>query len=459
MSFTSLTFAAFFALLLLLYWQIRHRDAQNVLLLGASYLFYGWIHPWYALLLGFSTAADFLLARGISRNPAHARNLLSLSLLLNLGTLALFKYYNFFNQALAERLGADWLLVSIALPAGLSFYTLKKIAYLVDVSRGSLHPAPNFLHFALYVSFFPQIVAGPIERAQRLLPQIEKPRHWQSAHLQEALPLLVMGFFKKIVVADTIKSIADRVYSLDEPSKIILLAGTLAFTLQIFADFSAYTDLSRGLARLLGFETSPNFNAPYRALTPADFWNRWHISLSTFLRDYVFYPLRRAILRHKNLPAWLAQAIPPLLTMFISGLWHGAGWNYLLWGVYYGLLSLLYQSAGISGIVQGKCSQAKRLGLWALMFGFIVFGWGLFRAGSLSWFFHILLHSPFLAQPQDLLMCLVIASMLAFYSLPLLIQPLSRPGSWAQATYFAGLTILTILYTNSGNPDFIYFQF
>jgi len=458
MSFTSLTFIAFFSLLLLFYWRIPHKDGQNALLLGASYLFYGWIHPWYALLLGFSTLADVLLARGISRQPRQSRLLLSLSLLLNLGLLALFKYYNFFNQALAERLGADWLLVSIALPAGLSFYTLKKIAYLVDVSRGSLQPSPSLLHFALYVSFFPQIVAGPIDRAQRLLPQIQKKRSWQNMFLQEALPLLVMGLFKKIVVADTIKSIADRVYSLDDPSKLILLAGTLAFTLQIFADFSAYTDLSRGLARLLGFETSPNFNAPYRALTPADFWNRWHISLSHFLRDYVFFPLRRALLQNKNLPGWLVQAVPPLFTMLLSGLWHGAGWNYLLWGFYYGLLSIGYQMFGLPGGWQGK-SRVKRLGLWLLMFGFIVFGWGLFRAGSLSWFFHILLQAPFLAQPQDLLMCLVIGSMLAFYSIPLLLQPLFQPGSWGQAAYLTALTLLTILYTNSGNPDIIYYQF
>ena len=298
MSFTSLTFAAFCIAVLVLYWLVQRKGWQNIILLVASYVFYGWIHPWYLILLGLSTLADYFLASGISRFRERARTYLTLSLILNLGVLAFFKYYNFFNDALAARLGlfglnTDVLLVSLALPAGLSFYTLKKLSYILDVSRGTLKPSENLVDFALYVSFFPQIISGPIDRPQKLFPQIEAARRWQADFFTSAWPLIVMGIFKKVVVADTIKSIVDRVFSLQAPSKLLVLAAALGFTLQILADFSAYTDISRGIARLFGFETSENFRTPYLSLTPSEFWNRWHITLSNFLRDYIFFPLRR----------------------------------------------------------------------------------------------------------------------------------------------------------------------
>lgn len=467
MSFTSLTFAGFFAVVLALYWLAGRKAWQNFILLAASYVFYGWIHPWVGILLGFSTAADFFLALGMARARERTRMLLSISLLLNLGVLAFFKYYNFFNDALAQRLAqlglpADFLLVGLALPAGLSFYTLKKLSYMLDVSRGTFKPVTNAIDFALYVAFFPQIVAGPIERPQKLLPQIQAERRWSSALLASAWPLLVMGFFKKVVIADTIKSIVDRIYSLDEPSKLIVLVGTLGFTLQILADFSAYTDLSRGVARLLGFDTVENFNRPYLALSPSEFWNRWHISLSSFLRDYVFFPLRRSLLRRKTWPGWVVQAFPPLVTMFISGLWHGAGWTYLAWGIYYGLLIVGYQLAGIQG--EWKPRQAAgRIGAWLLMFAFIVFGWLLFRAPSLEWVARVLFNAPWVAQSDDFIMALVVLSMTAFYAAPLVLKMwldrTVKPDSWWLAVYYAVVLVAVILYTNSSNPDFIYFQF
>src|SRR5687767_3880919 len=251
MNFTSLTFWLFFALVFLTYWLIRERRWQNALLLLASYIFYAWLSPWYAVLSGVSTLADFYLARRMKQDNNKAKTYLAVSLVLNLGVLASFKYYNFFNTQVAEGLtsvglSVDWLFIKIFLPAGLSFYTLKKLAYMIDVSRGTLEPSDDFLSFALFVSFFPQIIAGPIDRYQKLIPQMQRTRIWRSDFFYSAWPLLVMGLFKKIVVADSIKPIVDRIFGLDQPSMLLVIAGTLGFTLEILADFSAYTDLSRG---------------------------------------------------------------------------------------------------------------------------------------------------------------------------------------------------------------------
>jgi D-alanyl-lipoteichoic acid acyltransferase DltB (MBOAT superfamily) len=467
MSFTSITFAGFFLVTLAIYWLARRQTWQNIILLVASYIFYSWLNPWYGVLLGLSTTADFFIALGLSRYRSHSRALLTLSLLLNLGVLAFFKYYNFFNEALSTQLAqlgihTDIFLVSILLPAGLSFYTLRKLAYILDVSRGTFQPVQNFVDFALYVSFFPQIVAGPIERIQKLLPQLQAPRIWKQEFFSSAWPLLLMGLFKKIVVADTMKSIVDRIFSIQEPSKVLVLVAALGFTLQILADFSGYTDMARGIALLFGFETSENFNLPYLALTPSDFWNRWHITLSNFLRDYIFFPLRRALLKKRTLPAWLIQTAPPLVTMFISGLWQGAGLTYLVWGIYYGLLIVLYQSSGIQ-LDWKQTNKPRLLIAWLVMFSLIVFGWFIFRAPSMDWALKVLFHAAWLTKPQDLTIALVAFSMLLVYSFPfilkLFLDRFSRPNSWWQAAYFALITIAVIVYTNSSNSDFIYFQF
>ncbi|HSQ38790.1 MAG TPA: MBOAT family O-acyltransferase, partial [Anaerolineales bacterium] len=348
MALTSYDFLLFFLVVFTLYWLVRRRQWQNMLLLAASYIFYGWVHPWYALLLGLATLADYGLALGIARHRTRTRLFLTFSLLLNLGLLGFFKYYNFFSEGLVAALTnlglqADALLVRVLLPAGLSFYILKKLAYLLDVARGDLEPTRDLLGFSLFVAFFPQITAGPIDRAQKLLPQIQSERTWKPENFYSAWPLIVMGFFKKVVIADTIRVTVDRAFSLKEPTIALLLAASLGFTLQILADFSAYTDLARGVARLLGFETSENFRSPYLALTPTDFWNRWHITLSAWLRDYIFFPLRRGVLRARW-PHWLTDIVPPLLTMFISGRWHGAGWTFVVWGLFYGVLIVIYQA-------------------------------------------------------------------------------------------------------------------
>jgi len=467
-SFTSLAFLFFFTIVFSLHWLAQEKRVQNLILVLASYIFYAWLTPWYAILLAISSLGDFYLAHGMQRERSKSNHYLGLSLALNLGILGLFKYYNFFNTQIAETLtnsglGVDWLFIKIALPVGLSFYTLKKLAYILDVSRGRLEPSHDLAGFLLFVSFFPQIAAGPIDRFQQLMPQIEQRRAWKSTHLYSAWPLLVTGFFKKIVVANTMQAVVDRVFGLDEPSKIIVLAGAAAFTLQILADFSAYTDLSRGFARLLGFDTPENFNAPYLALTPTDFWNRWHITLSTWLRDYIFFPIRRLLLRSgKPLPNWLLQAIPPFATMCISGIWHGAQSTFLVWGAYYGLLIAGYQIAGIQAH-QFQAGRPGRFLAWAIMFPLVVFGWLIFRAPSMGWLGGILFNAPWAHGQGDWAASLIILSMTIFYSLPLTIKLLLDrhipPRSFVHPFYHALLTAGIVIFLGSATTDFIYFQF
>jgi D-alanyl-lipoteichoic acid acyltransferase DltB (MBOAT superfamily) len=465
MSFTSYDFLLFFLIVFVLYWGGRERRWQNLILLVASYYFYGSVQVWYAAMLGLSTSADYVLAHGMSVYPDRKRFYMGLSLLLNLGVLAFFKYFGFFSGDVSAFLNninfsVDPLLLKILLPAGLSFFTLKKLGYMIDVSRGTLKPTHSFVDFALYVSFFPQLVAGPIERPQKLLPQIEMQRTWKADFFYSAWPLLVMGFFKKLVIANSVQVLVNRVFGFNAPSGFLLLSGALGYTLQILADFSAYTDLSRGVSFLLGFDTSENFRQPYLSLTPTDFWNRWHISLSTWLRDYVFFPVRRAVLRYK-LNESLAMSIPPLITMFVSGLWHGAGLTFVVWGLYYGLLIAIYQLIGIRGDWKPGLG-VKSFFAWLVMFSFIVFGWTIFRAPSIGWLTRVLFTMPFAPSHSEFILAIITMTLTMAYSLPLLLKYLLdryANESWWHAAFYALAAALIVVYINSASSDFIYFQF
>ncbi len=471
MNFTSLAFWIFFAIVLALYWLVRKTQWQNILLLIASYIFYGWVNPWLAVMLGISTLIDFFLAREMLAQKTSAgtrtRSFMVFSLVLNLGVLAFFKYYNFFSDDLARvanilGIQGDFLLTYILLPAGLSFYTLKKLGYMIDVSKGTLQPTRSLIDFALYVSFFPQIVAGPIDRPQKLLPQIEGQRTWKMEHLYSAWPLILMGLFKKLVIADSVGSFTQRIFHLDEPTMLLAISGALGFTLEILADFSAYTDLSRGVALLLGFETSENFRSPYLSLTPTEFWNRWHMTLSFWLRDYVFFPTRRYLLgKQKQIPAWLVQSVPPLITMLISGIWHGAGWTYFLWGGMYGLLIVFYQTAGMGGNWKPR-SIFGTIAAWLVMFSFIVFGWLLFAAPSLGWVAKAF-SGPFAGSLEQQAVAFIGISIAVVYSIPMvakmLLDRFVRNDSPILSVYYAVATAIIFIYINSTTPDFIYFQF
>jgi alginate O-acetyltransferase complex protein AlgI len=468
MNFISYEFPIFFAIVFSLYWIVRGRRWQNLLLLASSFVFYGWLVPWHAAVLFVSILVDYFLALGISRLKSRARLFLWFGILLNLALLAFVKYYFSFNNSLGLWLDASglpgdiFLARKIILPLGLSFYILKKIGYLIDVQRGVLQPSSDFIAFAAYVSFFPQVFSGPIDRPQRLLKQLEEPRVWKPANLYSAWHLIVIGLFKKIVIANTVKVIVDQIFLLEEPSKVLLFVGGLGFTLQILADFSSYTDISRGISFLLGLETMENFNQPYLSVTPGEFWNRWHISLSSWLRDYIFFPLRRTLLRMRNLPDVVTQSLPPLVTMFVSGLWHGVGWKFIVWGLYYGVLIVLYQLIGLRGDWK-PAGRFKLFFAWLTMFLLIVFGWLIFRAQSLEWLWNVLVRAPLYRTPQELIASFTLLVMIAFYASLLFVKFLidrhweDRPN--AQALYYAAATVAVIVFSNSSSPDFIYFQF
>ena len=467
MTFTSDQFWVFFAGVFALYWHAREKRWQNIILLIASYIFYGWIQPWLALMLGISTLVDYFLARGMKESSSRKRSLMAVSLALNLGVLAFFKYYNFFRDDLVSVINtlgmqADFFAASILLPAGLSFYTLKKLGYMIDISRGTLQPTDSLIDFALYVSFFPQVAAGPIDRPQKLLQQIEATRIWKAEYFYSAWPLILMGLFKKIVIANSVSVLTNRIFHLEEPTLLLATTGALMFTLQILADFSAYTDLSRGVSFLLGFETSENFKSPYLSLTPTDFWNRWHITLSTWLRDYIFFPTRRWLLRRQGqFPSWLVQAGPPLVTMLICGLWHGAGWTYILWGGIYGILIPVYQAIGMGGNWKPK-SRIKAFLAWFVMFSFVIFGWMLFAAPSLEWVEKIF-SNPIAGSIEQQTVALIGLTITLVYSIPMvanvLLERFTSNDSFIRTVYYSLATVMIFIYINSSTSDFIYFQF
>jgi len=471
MIFHSFAFVAFALLIVTLYWRLPHR-AQNLLLLVSSYVFYGWVHPWFLILVGASTVADYFAARWMESDPNRKRLYLTLSLIVNLGMLGFFKYFNFFAENVHAALALVHLdlpatALRVVLPVGISFYTFQELTYTIDVYQGKLKARRNFLDFAAFVAFFPQLVAGPIERASRLLPQMERPRTFSWTAAESALFMIVWGYFKKLVIADNVGIVANKVFALQDPGFVTLWAGVFAFGIQIYADFSAYSDIGRGVAKWLGFELMRNFDHPYSALGPVDFWRRWHISLSSWFRDYVYIPLGGS-------RAGQARTIRNIMiTFLLSGLWHGASWNYVLWGGYHGALLALSRLAERSGL---------RLPAWTVrllapvrlvgMFVLVNIGWLLFRETDTAMLFRDLRLSPWHATAFDRQAGGYLFLMALFYSLPLWVndawvrwrghredEAMSLNVLLSRAV-LAGLLVAAILVLRSQQSlDFIYFQF
>ncbi len=472
MNFVQLEFPVFLAVVLAVYWWLDRRW-QNRLLVLASAVFYGWIHPWFLLLLYGSAILDFAMAQSIESWPTRKRWFLGASLLGNLGMLSYFKYMGFFAENVAAALGSMGFVVHPAtlgfvLPVGISFYTFQTLGYTVDVYRGELKARRDFVDYALYVSFFCQLVAGPIERAGRLLPQIERDREFSWDQTRSGLNLALWGGFKKVVIADTLAPYVDKVYILAEPSGPVLWAATAAFMIQIYADFSGYTDIARGTARMLGFDLVENFRAPFLARTTVEFWQRWHMSLSFWLRDYVLGPLvgdgSKAVSRFRF--AWAT-----VLTFTLIGFWHGASWNFVLFGLYNGLWVVFYGFA-----VRALPPWASKIpGGNALAIGFhlvavSLVGSMLFREQHLGRIVGHLTNNPFHGTIDDWVAATVVLSVTGVCCLPLLVGwlwdtygkarvegsvwhlPL-QTTSWA--VYLAAMTVFYRLTAQ----DFVYFQF
>ena len=338
MLFNSTAFLTLLAFVVGVYYFFGRRG-QNGLLLLASYVFYGWWDWRFCSLLLFSSVLDYVAADKIKKVRAKKRKKewLYFSLAGNLGVLGLFKYFDFFSQSLQDLLGiygvqADWPTLHIILPIGISFYTFQSMAYTIDVYRGKLRPIKNFLNFALYVSFFPQLVAGPIERADHLLPQLNRKREADFNRICEGLLLMLIGFVRKIAIADYLAPIVDQTFSnFQTQSSGVLVAGLLMFSLQIYADFAGYSDIARGSAKILGIDLRVNFDQPYFSKSFSEFWRRWHISLSSWLRDYLYIPLGG------NQGSVKSTGRNLMLTMLLGGLWHGASWTFVVWGGLHGV--------------------------------------------------------------------------------------------------------------------------
>jgi len=466
--FHSLDFLVFFLLVVAAYWGLGHR-AQNVLLLAASYFFYGYVHPWFLILIGTSTVIDYASARGMERRPDRRRWFMAASIVSNFGMLGFFKYFNFFVDnvhAVLAAAGADVALptLRVLLPVGISFYTFQAMSYTVDVFRGELRARRSLLDVAVFISFFPHLVAGPIQRASFLLPQVEGERRFSIEKASSGFTLMVWGFFKKLVIADNVGVIANKVFALSDPSFDVLWAGVFAFAIQIYADFSAYTDIARGSSRWLGFELTENFDHPYLARTPADFWRRWNISLSTWFRDYVYIPLGGS----RRGPGRVAANL--MITFLASGLWHGASWNYVLWGAYHGLLLVITRSIRLKGLRVAKILT---------MFTLTCIGWLIFRETELSQLIADFRLSPMDSTAVGRSTGLYLFLLVLLYSLPLwiydlwaefngpdLVEEIERPRlvvRWdraiAQAT-LCGVMFAAILVMRSESAlNFIYFAF
>ena len=477
MIFHSLDFLAFFLVVVTLYWRLPHRG-QNVLLLGASYVFYGWVHPWFVLLMLVSTTVDYWAAQRMEDDPAHRKRYLAASLTVNLGMLGAFKYYNFFVTSVEEALAAVGLqvappLLQVLLPAGISFYTFQALSYTVDVYKGEMHARRNAVDFALFVAFFPHLVAGPIMRAKNLLVQVEQPRRWDADRARRSLVLIAWGFVKKLVVADNVGVVANRVFAMQDPAFEVLWAGVFAFGLQIYADFSAYSDIARGVARWFGFELVLNFNHPYIACSPTDFWRRWHISLSTWFRDYVYIPLGGS-----RVPA-LQRDANLIVTFLVSGLWHGASWNYVLWGFYHGTLLVVTRRLGdalkLPEVWPGPLALVQIALTWVFMMG----GWLFFRETNPEFLAHFLNLGPGASVEGEAAVGLHLFMLAATWGLPLFVDDLwalarergVRPVAWletqvtglrlvgVQALSVGAMLALVLVLRSRTSLDFIYFQF
>ncbi len=467
MLFDTPIFFAFLAAVTLCYWCLTFRN-QNKFLLVASYFFYGWWDWRFLCLMIASTLIDYFIAIKIADTEDRRvrRLLLALSLVINFSILGFFKYFNFFADSLAAALStlgihASMPLLRIILPPGISFYTFQEVAYIVYVYKGKLPASRSFLDYGLFISLFPHLIAGPIQRPSHLLPQVQKPRQWDSEKGFDGLLLILEGLFRKCVIADNCALIANAAFggSFGKPSIVVGLVGMYAFAWQIYGDFSGYSSIARGCAQLLGFHFMVNFRQPYLAESIQDFWRRWHISLSTWLRDYLYIPLGG----NRNGERQTYRNL--LLTMLLGGLWHGANWTFVIWGgIHGGALAAERKFAGENLQRAGILSKWMRR---IFIFHVVCLAWIFFRAQSLGAAWAMLKGFTAWSWRPEFPAALMF---LALFSLPLMLLDLylessgdeyffaSRPVRPRVAFGLACALVIAFLGANQANA-FIYFQF
>jgi alginate O-acetyltransferase complex protein AlgI len=536
MIFNSVEFIVFLFTTYLAYRVLPFR-AQNGMLLVASYIFYGWWNPRMLFLILLTTALDFCCALMIRKGhltltqrilpscclilasffflalrweneislvpyselicggtiaivgflnllypqfvalheTQRRKYFLFASIAINLSVLGVFKYFNFFvdsAEALLQTAGINASLwnLNILLPVGISFYTFQTMSYTLDVYRSQMEPGERFFDFALFVAFFPQLVAGPIVRACDLLPQLSQPRRLSLDNSVRGIYLILLGLFKKVAVADGLAGSVNTIYnSTGVVSWLDVTAATLLFTFQIYCDFAGYSDIARGVAKLFGIDLMTNFKLPYFSKTPSEFWQRWHISLSSWLRDYLYIPLGGNRVSQSRVYSNL------MITMILGGLWHGAAWNYVLWGFYQGLLLCSYRGLGIDFSRNKEGSQNrsifvfKSIAATIVFFGLTCYGWLLFRANS--WDQIVTYTKILLTDFGNLSLNISKPTLPALIGLPLLllyevfeyyagsVYFYTRLPSLLRGAFYAVLTLLIIMGTSNAPAQFIYFQF
>ena len=489
MIFSSWLFAFFFVIVLAVYWSLRTRRARHIFLLMASYFFYMCWNPWLVTLIIGSTVLDFLVGRSMAGTAASRRRtgLLLISIVGNLGVLAIFKYADFFILSLRETLtslgvGANLSTLSIILPVGISFYTFQTMSYTIDIYRRKVSPPGSFVDFALFVAFFPQLVAGPIVKARDFLPQLNSIKRFSWPRLESGTVLFMVGLTKKLLIADQLAFLVDPVFA--NPSRYVtrdLWLAMFCYGGQIYCDFSGYTDMAIAVARILGFDLRPNFASPYLATSLTRFWHRWHISLSTWLRDYLYIPLGGSrfgkLLTYRNL----------MITMLLGGLWHGASWTFVIWGAIHGsalVVSKVFATGATAQPSLAIVRHAHTALCWAATLLVVHVAWVFFRCQpvvaksavepestvvALERAGYFVKHLFVPAQVEDPLWLMNKAPMLALLLLMGAMQLYEEwvrrghPRLWLPAPvagvgYAAWILVLVILSPNNTNP-FIYFQF
>ena len=476
MLFNSLAFAVFLPVVFAVYWLTPPAKRWLVLLLSSYYFYMSW-NARYVLLILLTTAVSYACALLIERDRAHRRCFLGLALLVCLGVLFFFKYFNFFSESLSALLRRFALPVSpltlrLLLPVGISFYTFPTLSYVIDVYRGRAAAERHFGRYAAFVSFFPQLVAGPIERTENLLPQIRQAPRFDYEQACRGMLLMTWGFFKKIVIADNLAVTVDRIYdNVYSVSGFALVLAALCFTVQLYCDFSGYTDIARGTARLFGIELMENFKSPHLAASVREFWSRWHISLSTWFRDYVYIPLGG------NRVGRVRNALNIMLTFLLSGLWHGANWTYVIWGGIHGAAQILEKRLGLDRKPKSAAGCALRV---CAVFLFTAFALIFFRSQSLSEALYVITHSlSGIGQPLAYLRDgfvdaqlgkLKLVRYLFVFLLPLFLYDLAslrvdvigrlrqKPALLRHSVYCA-LLLAIFLFHAGGEVAFVYFQF
>ncbi len=469
MTFIQTEFLWFFAIVFSVYWALPKRVWQNLFLGVMSAVFYGWVHPWFLILLYVSAIVDYFAALGMVRFPTRRGLVLFVSLATNPTILGYFKYFDFFviNLAAAfDALGVHHTLapLGILLPPGISFYTFQSMAYSIDVYRGELKPRRHLLDYMLAVSLFPHLVAGPVQRASNLLLQAETRRTFDLNMVRSGFALAIWGATKKVVVADTISPYVDKVFALKDPSGPLVYAATLGFALQILADFSGYSDIARGVARMIGFDLMENFKNPYIAVNPSDFWRRWHVSFSSWIRDYLYFSFGG------NKGGFWKGTRATYGAMLLSGLWHGASWNFVLWGGYHASLTTAYR------VLAPRIPKALKTQVWSkpaailIMFFFTCFGWLLFRETDGSALWAHLTKVPWEASHDEWVAVVALLAITGLCSIPMILGLLFqkyvmhrvKDSPWflpLQTNAWAVFAIALYVFVRMSSMDFIYFQF